>query len=150
MITASLAAISITVLSDYFIPILVLTTAGGLFTMVYTYFIGRMIYDREQLEHIIALYGMWTGTITTGIALLREIDPYSKSNVPENLVLGSGYAIFVGFPLMLILGLPLQGYKMNQPIYYLWTFVAMAAVALIMTGLLLRNIKLNRKGSSAK
>jgi ESS family glutamate:Na+ symporter len=150
MITASLAAISITVLSDYFIPILVLTTAGGLFTMVYTYFIGRMIYGREQLEHIIALYGMWTGTITTGIALLREIDPYSKSNVPENLVLGSGYAIFVGFPLMLILGLPLQGYKMNQPIYYLWTFVAMSAVALIMTGLLLRNIKLNRKGSSAK
>ena len=122
MITASMAAISVTVLSDYLVPILVLTTAGGLFTMVYTYFIGRLIYEKEQLEHIIALYGMWTGTITTGIALLREIDPYSKTNVPENLVLGSGYAIFVGFPLMLILGLPLQGYKLNQPVYYLWTF----------------------------
>jgi len=150
MITASLAAISISVLSEYLIPILVLTTAGGLFTMVYTYIVGRLIYEKEQLEHIVALYGMWTGTITTGIALLREIDPYSKTNVPENLVLGSGYAIFVGFPLMLILGLPLQGYKLNQPIYYFWSFVAMAVVSLIMLLLLFRNIKSNKKAAADK
>lgn len=150
MITASFAAISISVLSEYLIPILVLTTAGGLFTMVYTYIVGRLIYEKEQLEHIVALYGMWTGTITTGIALLREIDPYSKTNVPENLVLGSGYAIFVGFPLMLILGLPLQGYKLNQPIYYFWSFVAMAVVSLIMLLLLFRNIKSNKKAAADK
>ncbi len=146
MITASMTAISVSVLGDYLIPILVLTLGGGLFTMIYSYLMGRMIYKEDQLEHIIALYGMWTGTITTGIALLREVDPYSKTDVPEHLVLGSGYAIFVGFPLMLILGLPLYGYKMNQPIFYFWTFVAMAAMALLMFVLLYRN----RPGKVAK
>ena len=114
--------------------------------MVYCYYLGKMIYKDEQLEHIIALYGMWTGTITTGIALLREIDPYSKSRVPENLVLGSGFAIFVGFPLMFILALPLQGFKLNQPVYYFWTFVAMIAMDILMTILLY----LNRPGKKQK
>ncbi len=139
MITASLAAVSISVLKDYLVPVLLLTTIGALFTMVYSYYISRRIYKDEQLEHIIALYGMWTGTITTGIALLREIDPYSKTNVPEHLVLGSGFAIFVGFPLMIILGLPLQGFKLNQPIYYFWTFVAMVVMSSIMIIILYRN-----------
>lgn len=146
MITASLAAISISVLKEYLIPILILTTAGGLFTMVYTYYLCKMIYREEQLEHIVALYGMWTGTITTGIALLREIDPYSKSDVPEHLVLGSGFGIFVGFPLMFILALPLQGFKLNQPIYYFWTFVAMVAMDIFLTVLLY----LNRPGRKQK
>lgn len=139
MITASLAAVSLSVLKSNLGPILIITTAGGLFTMVYCYYLGRMVYKDEQLEHIIALYGLWTGTITTGIALLREIDPYSKSRVPENLVLGSGFAIFVGFPMMFILALPLQAYKTNQPVYYLWTFVAMIAMDILMTVLLYLN-----------
>lgn len=146
MITASLAAISISVLRENLIPILILTSAAGLFMMVYCYYLSRMIYKEEQLEHIIALYGMWTGTITTGIALLREIDPYSKSRVPENLVLGSGFAVFVGFPLMFILALPLQGFKLNQPIFYFWTFVAMIAMDILMTILLY----LNRPGRKQK
>lgn len=146
MITASLAAISISVLKENLGPILILTTVGGLFTMVYCYYLGRMVYKEDQLEHIIALYGLWTGTITTGIALLREIDPYSKSKVPENLVLGSGFAIFIGFPLMFILALPLQAYKTNQPIYYFWAFAAMIAMDIAMTVLLY----LNRPGKKKK
>jgi ESS family glutamate:Na+ symporter len=139
MITASLAAVSLSVLKSNLGPILIITTAGGLFMMVYCYYLGKMIYKDEQLEHIIALYGLWTGTITTGIALLREIDPYAKSRVSENLVLGSGFAIFVGFPLMFILALPIHGFKHNQPIYYFWTFVAMIAMDILMTVLLYLN-----------
>jgi len=146
MITASLAAVSLSVLRTNLVPILIITTAGGLFTMVYCFFLCRWIYKDEQLEHIVALYGTWTGTITTGIALLREIDPYSKSRVSENLVLGSGFAIFIGFPLMFILALPLHGFKVNQPIFYFWTFVAMIAMDILMTVLLY----LNRPGKKEK
>ncbi|NLX78159.1 MAG: sodium:glutamate symporter [Clostridiaceae bacterium] len=139
MITASLAAVSISVLRENFIPILIITAAGGISMMFYCYYLCRWIYKDEQLEHIIALYGMWTGTITTGIALLREIDPYSKSRVPENLVLGSGFAIFIGFPLMFILALPLHAFKTNQPVYYFWTFAAMLAMDILMTVFLYLN-----------
>lgn len=146
MITASLAAISITVLKENFVPILIITSIGGIFTMFHTYFICKLIYSEEQLEHNAALYGMWTGTITTGMALLREVDPYSKSKVPENLVLGSGFAVLLGVPIMLILALPLQGYKLNQPIYYFWTFVALIAMDVLMTVLMY----LNRPGKKEK
>jgi ESS family glutamate:Na+ symporter len=139
MITASLAAISIRVLKEYWVPILILTTIGGLFTMVYTYYMGKMIYKEDQLEHIVALYGMWTGTITTGVALLREIDPYSKTDVADNLVLGSGVAIFIGFPIMFILALPMQAFKTGQPVYYLWSFVAMIVMEIIMLLVLFKN-----------
>lgn len=139
MITASLAAISIRVIKESWLPILILTTVGGLFTMVYTYYLGRMIYKEDQLEHIVALYGMWTGTITTGIALLREIDPYCKTDVAENLVLGSGVALFIGFPIMGILAMPMYAYRMNQPIFYLWTFLIMVAMAAVMMVFLYRN-----------
>lgn len=144
MITASLAAISIRVLQEYWMPILLLTTIGGLFTMVYTYFIGKWAYQDDQLEHIVALYGMWTGTITTGMALLREIDPYSRTDVPDNLVLGSGVAIFIGFPLMAVLALPMLAYKLNQPIYYAWAFVAMVVIEILML------LAIYRKGKTAK
>ena len=40
MITAGIAAISITVLYNYLVPILIITTVGGVFTMVYTVFIA--------------------------------------------------------------------------------------------------------------
>ncbi|NLO37903.1 MAG: sodium:glutamate symporter [Ruminiclostridium sp.] len=139
MITASLAAISIRVLKEYWVPILVLTTIGGLFTMVYTYYMGRMIYNEDQLEHIVALYGMWTGTITTGVALLREIDPYSRTDVADNLVLGSGVAILLGFPMMFILALPMQAYLTNQPIYYVLAFAAMIIIEIFMLVLLFKN-----------
>lgn len=139
MITSSLAAISIRVLKEYWVPILILTTIGGLFTMVYTYYMGKMIYKEDQLEHIVALYGMWTGTITTGVALLREIDPYSKTDVADNLVLGSGVAIFIGFPMMFVLALPMQAFKTGQPIYYVWAFAAMVIMEIIMLAVLFRN-----------
>jgi len=150
MITASLAAVSLSVLRTNLVPILIITTAGALFTMVYCYYLCRWIYKDEQLEHIVALYGTWTGTITTGIALLREIDPYSKSRVPENLVLGSGFAIFVGFPLMFILALPIHGFKHNQPIFYFWAFVAMIAMDILMTLLLYLNRPGRKKEAKAK
>jgi len=146
MITASMAAVSVMVLREYLLPVLILTTAGGLFTMAYTYYVGRSIYSEDQLEHIVALYGMWTGTITTGVALLREIDPYSKTSVTENLVLGSGYAIFVGFPLMLILALPLHAYNTGQPVFYFWSFAAMIAMDILMMVLL----RLNKSGGRIK
>ncbi len=132
MITASISAISFYALKEYMIPVLILTTIGGLFTMVYVYFMCNWVYKEDVVEHIIALYGMWTGTITTGIALLKEIDPYSKTDVPEHLVLGSGFAIFIGFPLMVILAIPIEGFKQNKPELYIITLVILIAFSIAM------------------
>lgn len=132
MIAASITAISISVLVDYLVPILIITTVGGLFTMAYVVFTANRIYDDEIVENIAGLYGMWTGTITTGVALLREVDPEAKTSVTDNLVLGSGFAAALALPIMLILNVPVQGYLQNKPSLYGLTFILLLAYSAIM------------------
>jgi ESS family glutamate:Na+ symporter len=47
---------------------------------------------------------MMTGTVSTGVMLLREIDPGFKTPAANNLVLGSTSAILLGFPLLVLIG----------------------------------------------
>ena len=124
MITASIAAISISIFKEYLIPTLVIGTIGGFVTVWYTIFVCKRIYNKDVLENILALYGTLTGIVSTGLALVKEIDPNFESNATKNLVLGSGAGLFVGFPLMLLLNVPIVGYVSNKPILYLYTMLA--------------------------
>ena len=132
MITASIAALSFSALGGYGWPIVILTTAGGIFTVFYTIFMSRFIYREEVLENTLALYGMWTGTVTTGVALLKEVDPKGKTNVTDNIVLGSGIAAPLGFPLMMILALPVTGMLENKPWMFILTFVLFFVYSAVM------------------
>jgi glutamate:Na+ symporter, ESS family len=145
MIVASIAAISIVILRENWIPILIITTLGGIVTMFFTIFICKKIYKNNILEHIAVLYGTWTGTISTGVALLREIDPEAKSNATEDLVLGSGVALPLGIPLMLVLGLAVNGFKTNNPMLYLYSMlIFIAFFGILMAILLIRKKQKNR------
>ena len=48
------------------------------------------------------MYGMLTGTASTGIILLREIDPKFETPASDNLVYQNLPAIILGFPMMII------------------------------------------------
>ena len=48
------------------------------------------------------MYGMLTGTASTGIILLREIDGQFKTPAADNLVYQQFPAIVFGFPMMLL------------------------------------------------
>ena len=48
------------------------------------------------------MFGMLCGTASTGIILLREVDPDFNSPVADNLVYQNFPAIIFGFPLMLL------------------------------------------------
>ena len=48
------------------------------------------------------MYGMLTGTASTGIILLREIDGDFKTPAADNLVYQNFPAIIFGFPLMIL------------------------------------------------
>ena len=49
---------------------------------------------------------MLTGTASTGLALLKGIDPDYESPVAEEMVLGSGTAISMALPLFALLMFP--------------------------------------------
>jgi ESS family glutamate:Na+ symporter len=48
------------------------------------------------------MYGMLTGTASTGIILLREIDNDFKTPAADNMVYQNFPAIVFGFPMMLL------------------------------------------------
>jgi ESS family glutamate:Na+ symporter len=147
MITASISAISISALKEYLVPVLIITTVGGLFTMAYVAFYCKRVYKEDVVEHMVALYGMWTGNITTGVALLKEIDPTSKTAVTDHLVLGSGVAVFLGIPLMVILAVPELGYATGNSFYYFLALLIFILYSAIMNIGMFRHkiFKKNRK-----
>ncbi|AKI97536.1 sodium:glutamate symporter [Kosmotoga pacifica] len=125
MVAASIAAISLELIKEYMIPILIITTAGGLATAAYTIYFSKWIYKHAVMEHIVTFFGMHTGTISTGIALLRELDPQFESGTAEDMVIGSGFALFLGLPLMIIINIPILGFKLGRPVYYFYTLLAL-------------------------
>ena len=51
------------------------------------------------------MYGMLTGTISSGVMLLRELDPNYKTPAATNLLAGSSYGILLGAPLLVLIGM---------------------------------------------
>lgn len=133
MITASIAAISISILRQYLIPTLAIGTIGGILTIIYIVFVCKRLYKDDILENILALYGNLTGVVSTGLALVKEIDPNLESSAGRNLVLGSGAGLFVGFPLMLLLNVPVVGFVSNRPVLYLWTMLGLVAYFIMLS-----------------
>ena len=124
MIAAAIIAISLKTFRYYMIPTLLITTIGGIVTIFFILWMTRRIFKEDIFENTLAFYGTYTGTISTGMALLKQIDPGFHSRASENIVLGSGVALLFGFPLMVILNIPIFGYVTNQPSMYLLTLLA--------------------------
>ena len=78
---------------------------------------------------------MMTGTVSTGILLLREVDPTFQTPAANNLVIGSSVAIGLGFPLLLMVGL--------APRSDMLLFITLAAV--IIYGLILNTLLFRRR-----
>lgn len=102
MIVAGIAAIRISVIKDYWIILLILAVIGILFTYLYNYYVSKKLFGEYKEEQFLAMYGMLTGTASTGVMLLRELDPKYETPVSDNLVYQNLPAIIFGFPLMLL------------------------------------------------
>jgi len=74
-------------------------------TWLYLRVVCEKVYEGYYREGLISMYGMLTGTIGSGVLLLREIDPELKTPAANNLVTGSSYGIVLGAPLLVFVSL---------------------------------------------
>ena len=146
MITASISAISIYALKEYTVPIIIFTTIGGVVTVFYLIWIVPRLFPKDSLPNILGFYGMLTGTISTGLALIKGIDSKFQTNASDNLVLGSASGILFGAPLMLVLSIPIVGYKENNPALYGLTLVIFIIYFGLLLGALLYRTRKNKNG----
>ena len=102
MVIAGIAAIRIETLKNYVAVIAVLGVVGAVSTYFYNKFIARKLFPAYSEEQFLAMYGMLTGTASTGVILLREIDKDFRTPAADNLVYQQIPAIVFGFPIMLL------------------------------------------------
>ena len=140
MVVAGIAAIRIDMLKKYWGILLILGAVGLVITYIYTRIVANTLFKEYAEEQFLATYGMLTGTASTGIILLREIDGDFKTPAADNMVYQTLPAIVFGFPLMLLATL-----APRKPIL---AFIIMFIFFIVMNIILFRSLifkKLKRK-----
>ncbi len=130
MVVAGIAAIRLGALEKYWGVILIMGFAGLGITYVYNYIVAKTLFKDYPEEQFLAMFGMLTGTASTGIILLREIDGDFKTPAADNLVYQNFPAIVFGFPIMLLATL--------APVKPTLTFILLFAFFVVMNIILFR------------
>ena len=102
MVVAGIAAIRLSILEQYWGIILILGVVGLVSTYAYNLLVAKKLFPEYPQEQFLMMYGMLTGTASTGIILLREIDGDFKTPAADNMVYQNFPAIVFGFPMMLL------------------------------------------------
>ncbi|MBE5786302.1 MAG: hypothetical protein E7324_02045 [Clostridiales bacterium] len=140
MIVAGIASINPEDISGLWLPFVLMSLAGGIGTWLYLKVICKKLYPGYYREGLISMYGMLTGTIGSGILLLREIDPELSTPAANNLVIGSSYGIVLGAPLLVLISLAAESTAM--------CFLTLGLAALYLGLLLLAIYRIRKKPSS--
>ncbi len=111
MVIASIAAIDLSAFltPSFIVPLSIICVLGAVATYLYHRFICKRVFPMYEHEAFLSIYGMQTGTASTGAILLREIDPKFETQASDNLVYHQPWAILFGFPLFLLVGVAPQG-----------------------------------------
>ena len=102
MVVAGIAAIRLTFLKDYWGILLILGIAGLFITFFYNRIVAKTLFKDYEQEQFLMMYGMLTGTASTGVILLREIDGEFRTPAADNMVYQNFPAIALGFPMMIL------------------------------------------------
>ena len=104
MIISGVAAIDLTEVSGMWIPLVIICFVGTVSTFVYIRVCCNHLFKGYENESFFAFFGMLTGTASSGMILLREIDPSFETPAASNLVFSGMPAIAFGGGLLLLLG----------------------------------------------
>ncbi len=102
MVVAGIAAIQLSILERYWGVILIMGVLGALLTYFYNRLVAKKLFPDYEQEQFLMMYGMLTGTASTGTILLREIDEDFRTPAADNMVYQNFPAIIFGFPMMLL------------------------------------------------
>ena len=105
MIVCGICTINFEKLAGLWLPFILMCFLGTLGTLIYHKTMCKILYPDYYYEGFMSMFGMQTGVISSGILLLREIDPKFETPAATNLVLGSSFAIGFGIPMLILIGM---------------------------------------------
>ncbi len=125
LIVATGAGIQIAIVAAHVVPLLLISILAGVLTTFVVLFLGRRL-PSFNMERIAAIYGTVTGTVSSGLLLLRIVDPEFETPVAKEI----GIMNLIVVPI--IGGLTIM---INGPFWWKWstllTTVIFAAIGLL-------------------
>jgi len=80
LVASAVAAISIPVVIDYFVPLLIMSIIILITMILYFFYIGPRLFAKDWFEHSVIQFGTATGVAAIGYMLLRMVDPKLESD----------------------------------------------------------------------
>lgn len=147
MVVASIAAIDLSAFRyrEFWLPLLLVCVAGALITYWYVNWICKKLFPDYSEEMFLAMYGMLTGTASTGIILLREIDPLYKTTASHNVIYQNLWSIVLGAPMLLLMGFVARSMG--------WTWITLGVLVVLFAFILFlqfRSVIFNKKAGAKK
>ena len=109
MIVCGIASIDIEDLHGLLLPFVLMAVIGAILTWVWLTVVCKVVYKDYYYEGLLSMFGMLTGTIGSGVLLLREVDPNYETPAANNLVVGSSFGILFGAPMLILIGIAKAG-----------------------------------------
>ncbi len=142
MIVSGIAAIRLDVLEKYWGIAVILGAVGLVVTYIYNRIVAKILFKKYPEEQFLVMYGMLTGTASTGIILLREIDGDFETPAADNLVYQNFPAIILGIPMLVLATL--------APKNTVLTLLIFIAYFLVLNIVLFRSFIFRKAGSKKK
>ncbi len=85
LVVCAFMAVSVDMISRWLLPIFVVVLVTTVVTFAVSFYFGQRIGGANDFERTLGLYGTCTGTVPSGIALVRIIDPEFKTTTSVEL-----------------------------------------------------------------
>jgi ESS family glutamate:Na+ symporter len=131
-VASSLGAISIVAVQGYWLPILALVSVGVLSTVFILPWYCSRLYDDHQFYRMLLIYGTATGTLPTGLALLRVVDPDFETPVATDYLYSVGVVFMLAIPIILSINLPAFSVTKGKPSLF-WLALGISAIYLLVS-----------------
>ncbi|MCY4481503.1 MAG: sodium:glutamate symporter [Spirochaetaceae bacterium] len=126
MVAAALGAISLSVVRTNWLPIVVFALLMAALAALTIMWLGSRLFAGDfAFERVVLFWGTLTGTLSTGLALLRAVDPEFKTPAASDYLYASALAFFLVLPLILVSGFPALAHANGNRSLYLVTVVVL-------------------------
>ena len=102
----------------------------GTLTLASLMWITPRMFADHSFARLLMFYGSLTGTLTTGIALVRVVDPELRTPAAADYCYASGLTFFLAIPMILVLNVPANGGGAWVPAAVLAAYALAIAAAL--------------------
>ena len=85
LVVSSFMAVKFSIIATWAVPILILSIITVLISFLIVMYLGKRLGGEDDFARTLGLYGTVTGTVPSGIALIRIIDPSLRTNAAVEL-----------------------------------------------------------------